>query len=317
MNIGLAGSVCWYHVVMSTNKTKIDLAVAEGFMRSLLNLPGVKLIPIDAGETAQAYFFQTDDGPRVLRVNMHRDFGFHKDQYCYDHFASSHVPIPKILGIGEIEAGLYYSISERVSGKTLDKFNTDQINNLMPQIIDTLDHIHQTAPLGSGYGNIELSGNAKSSTWREKMEKNLVTEDEETTSAEFYKEDYAEKLRSEVRALLSVVSEVRNLIHCDYGFENTVSDGVSINGVIDWEHATYGDFMYDVAWLDYWNAKQGYATAFKQYYDQQNRKVDNFNERLMMYKIFIGYGAMGFFARSRQQDKYDFAKAEVNKLLTK
>jgi len=299
---------------MSTNKTQIDHGAAEHFVQDRLHIPNLTLEPIADGETAQAYYFDTPEGPRVLRVNSKDDSGFHKDRFAQTHFGSDTVPIPRIFDIGEIESGLFYAVSERAPGKTLDKFNKAEIDSLMPKIITTLDAIHAIPPIGEGYGNWDLHGKGQSSSWREQLEKDLQEDDDETTSADFYDATLTDSLRTEITGMLDGLPEERKLVHWDYGFNNTLSDGTSITGVIDWEHAAYGDFLHDVAWLDFWDEKQGYAEAFKKFYADQGRDVPRFDERLTCYKLLIGVGSLGFFARSRQLEKYENAKGIIARI---
>ena len=50
------------------------------------------------------------------------------------------------------------------------------------------------------------------------------------------------------------MSEIKPyLLHGDYGFDNVLVDQGKISGVLDWANAKYGDFLYDVAWLDFWS----------------------------------------------------------------
>lgn len=298
---------------MSTNKTQIDHGVAEHFVQERFHVPNLELEQIEDGETAQAFYFETGEGARVLRINSQGDTGFHKDQFAQTHFGSVDLPIPRIFEIGEIHEGLFFAISERVPGKTLDKLSGNEINSLMPKIISTLDAIHATPPAGDGFGTWDTNGNGRSSSWREELQdQDLRPNDNETTSASFYDRNLAKSLREEVGAMLDTLPNERRLMHSDYGFNNTLSDGTNITGVIDWEHSSYGDFVRDIAWLDFWNSHQGYADAFKKFYYEQARDVSRYDERLMCYKLLIGYGALGFFAKSRQPDKYEHAKEIVN-----
>jgi hygromycin-B 4-O-kinase len=299
---------------MSFHKTQIEPSTAEHFVREHLRLPSVELKQIADGETAQAFYFETTEGSRVLRVNSKSDFGFKKDCLAYERFNSASVPIPQVFETGEIEPGLYFAVSERVPGKTLDNFSTADINGLMPDIISTLDAIHALQPIGEGYGNWDLNGKGKNSSWREMIEADLQQDDEETTSFDFYNADLAAKLRDEIRNKLGNLPEERRLIHWDYGFNNTLSDGNNITGIIDWEHSAYGDPLHDVAWLDFWADHQGFAESFKKHYAEQGQDMPRFDDRLTCYKLLIGLSSLGFFAKSRQPDKYQNAIDIVSRI---
>ena len=299
--------------VMSTHKTKFDQTAAEIIIEDHLHAADPKLETIADGETSQAFLFETEEGPRVLRVSIHSKESFLKDQMAHRQLASAGLPIPEVFEVGEVESGLFFAISERVPGKTLDKFSREEIDALMPKIIETLETIHSVKPLGEGYGNWDLTGNGKFKSWREALIASASEDDEETRMAEFYDEAYHDKLRAEVLALIHTCPEERVLIHDDFGFNNTLSDGTNITGVIDWEHAAYGDPLKDVAWLDFWNDKQGYAAAFEQYYREKNTLPKDFQQRINCYKLLIGLGSLGFFARSRQAESYQYTKEIIDR----
>ena len=299
---------------MSTHKTKFDQVAAETFVGEHLNVPEIELTMVADGETSQAFLFNTEEGPRVLRVNAHSKDGFLKDQVAHDRIVATGLPIPKIFEVGEIEDGLFFAISERAPGKPLDKFSKDEIDGLMPKLIAVLDAIHATEPLGEGYGNWDLSGKGGCKTWKEALIKSTQEDDEETRAAEFYDIAYHDKLRAEILPLIDNCPELRQLIHDDFGFNNALSDGTEITGVIDWEHAAYGDPIKDVAWLDFWDEKQGYAKAVRKHYEDEGRLPADFTQRLTCYKLLIGLGSLGFFARSRQAGSYEYARGIIDRI---
>ena len=301
---------------MSTYKTKFDQATAEQFLQEHSYVPELELTMVADGETSQAFLFNAEDGPRVLRVNAHSKDGFLKDQVAHDRITVPGLTIPKILEVGEIEDGLYFAISERAPGKPLDKFSKEEIARLMPKIIATLEAIHSTKPLGGGYGNWDLSGDGDCQTWRESLTKSTQKDDDETRSAEFYDETYHDKLRAKILPLIDGCPEVRKLIHGDFGFNNALSNGVEITGVIDWEHAAYGDPIKDIAWLDFWDERQGYAEAFRIHYKNKGRLPEDFTQRLTCYKLLTGLSSLGFFARSRQAESYEYVRGIVDRIVS-
>jgi aminoglycoside phosphotransferase (APT) family kinase protein len=50
--------------------------------------------------------------------------------------------------------------------------------------------------------------------------------------------------------LLSHCTTHKNLIHSNFGFHSSISDGQATTGVFDWADSHLGDFLYDVATLD-------------------------------------------------------------------
>lgn len=289
---------------MSTQKTQFDPEAAAAFVTEHLHIPEPEIVPLSDGETSQAFFFETEEGPRVLRVSKLSTNGFLKDQLAH-RFDSPAVPVPEVFEVGTLDNGLSFAVSERVSGKTLDKLDAEEIQALMPSIIATLDAIHAIPPMGEGFGSWDLQGQGRSKSWHEDLlEHHFELEDDDVRAADFYDNDLHTRLRDEIGPMLDRMPEERKMTHADFGFNNTLADGTKISGVIDWEHSEYGDFMRDIAWLDFWGEKHGFAEAFREHYEAQGTLPVDFDERLLCYKLLIGLGSLCFFARSRQEQAY-------------
>lgn len=301
---------------MSIHKTEYDQSSASVFIAEHFHTKNTEIATLADGETSQAFAFEVEEGERVLRVNRLGKSGFLKDQLAHQKFSSSPIPIPEIIEIGTLDNGMAFAVSTRAEGKALSKHTTEEIKMLMPEIIKTLTAIHVLEPIGGGYGNWGLDGQGHSDSWRAELLANMSLDDEETMSADFYVDELHATLRARATELLDFCPEERRLIHNDFGFDNVISDGEKITGVIDWEHSAYGDPLKDIAWLDFWKEEQGYAATFRQYYEAKDELPDNFDERIKCYKLIIAMGALGFFARSRQQEKYEFARAVANRIKT-
>ena len=110
-------------------------------------------------------------------------------------------------------------------------------------------------------------------------------------------------------------SEERYLLHADCGFDNVLSDGKKITGVIDWENSMYGDHLYDIAWLSFWWPEIGYEPMYLEYSKNKGTDIEHFSERILCYKLCLGLNALIFFAYSDQKDKYEYTKGVLGKLL--
>jgi hygromycin-B 4-O-kinase len=299
---------------MSTYKTQVEAETLHSFFSEHEAASEQSLEPIEDGEISQAYFFDSQDGSRVLRINKHNDEGFRQDRLAHEHFSSRSVPIPATFEIGTLPNGAYYAVSERVAGKTLDKFSDEEVALLIPAVFRTLDAIHQTAPIGEGYGFLDDDGNGKSSSWHEALddEQEDRVDKDKPTDTPFFEQQIYEQIRTVIKQYYPYCPrDIRQLIHKDYGFGNTLSDGQQVTGVIDWQGVSYGDPLYDVAWLDFWAPKQGWATTIKQAYIEGNRLPEHFDERLTCYQLVIAANCMSFFAKSHQEDKYNWVRDQA------
>jgi aminoglycoside phosphotransferase (APT) family kinase protein len=299
---------------MSTYKTQVEAETLRLFFARHKSADEQSLETIEGGEVSQAYFFNSQEGPRVLRINQHKEDGFRKDRLAHEHFSSDLVPVPAIIEIGTLANGTYYAVSERVSGKTLDKFSSKEIATLMPTVFRTLDAIHQTEPIGEGYGFLDMDGKGQSSSWHEALEAEQEDRDrkDKPTDTPFFEQQTYKHVRKVIKQYYRYCpSDICRLIHKDYGFGNTLCDGQHITGVIDWQSVSYGDPMYDVAWLDFWAPKQGWAATIRQYYIEGNRLPEHFDERLACYQLIIAANCMSFFAKSHQEDKYNWVRDQA------
>jgi hygromycin-B 4-O-kinase len=131
----------------------------------------------------------------------------------------------------------------------------------------------------------------------------------------FLEKDFWNKVTSKMAELSNYCPEERCLVHADCGFDNVLSDGKKITGVIDWENSMYGDSLYDLAWLSFWRSELGYEQMYAEYVQGKGKEIEHFNERVLCYKLWIGLNAMIFFAYSDQKGKYEYAKGILEKLL--
>ena len=300
---------------MSKAKTQIDKGQVQSFLGERLSPIEPSLEPIADGEISQAFFFNSAEGERVLRINSWEKVGFLKDAYAADHFSSIPVPVPKILEVGEVSEGIFFAISERALGKTLDKFSKEETEEMIPLIIKVLDTIHATPPAGEGYGPWDIDGKGKKTSWHEFLVSAQGQPDDYLMEAvDFFEPALHQALNTEIHTFIPYCPEERRLVHADFGFNNVISDGTRITGVIDWEQSMYGDPLYDIAWLEFWGAEHGYEEIFRKHYSSQGRLPVNYHERVTCYKLNIGHGALCFFAKSEQPEKYNTAKQILSRV---
>lgn len=301
---------------MSTLKTKIDNEAVLNFLKSDFS-PDIQLLtPIKEGERSQAFSFLSKDSEFVIRVHS-KKHGFEKDKYAHDHFNSKSIPIPKTFQIGRIRDKFYYSITEKVEGKIIDHFEKDEIRKFIPELINVLDSIHSFDIGETQFGDWGIDGKAPETSWKNYLIK-LIEEFEnyenKTPENTLLEPDVVQKILARYKQLIDHCSNIRHLVHGDYGFNNLLSDGEKITGVIDWELSKYGDFLYDVAWLSFWDTTIDYADIFCKHYQDKNVAVPNFHERILCYKLHFGLGALSFFSDSEQEKSYRWAKERLLKL---
>lgn len=306
---------------MSKVKTKINQEEVITFLKSNFNKEITMFTSIKGGESSQAFSFDVDDESFVIRVN--RDLSaFEKDKYSFVNFHSKFIPIPEVIKIGTFNEKYHYAISRKVEGRTLDMLSDVEYGEIFPELISILDIVHSIDISKTyGFGKWEADGSVEAQTWKEYVlnVKNYVLATESKPSlfeTSFLEKDLWEEVYERIKELLIYCPEERYLVHGDYGSDNVISDNGKITGVIDWAGAKYGDFLYDVAWLNFWNPQKNPINFFKNYYESK-KLSKNFSERVMCYQLRIGLSSLSFFAYSDQEEKYHKAKGKLLAIMQK
>lgn len=305
---------------MSTHKTVVDSEVVINFLKDNFSKDISDFTVINGGEGSQAYSFSTPDNHYIIRINRHTDAGFKKDEYAFKNFSSPHIPIPEIYKIGKIDENLFFCISQKVPGKILDLLSPEETAIINSKIFEVLDNIHDTDISNTtGFGGWDINGNAKGKSWKNEIlgvsVDTIGTADKAGLfESSFLEKDFWDIAYSKLSELVTYCPEERFLVHSDFGFNNTLSDGKEITGVIDWENSSYGDFLYDIAWLSFWS-KTNYQELYLEHAKSRGVDIPNYDKRMLCYKLFIGLGSLSFFAYSNQKDKYNKAKETISNLL--
>lgn len=303
---------------MSTLKTKIEAEKVVKFLRQNFDKKIFNISFLKGGEQSQAFSFNSNTRNLVIRIN-NQAYSFKKDNYAYKHFENPDLPIPEILTIGKLDEKYFYAISEVAEGKTLDTLDKDTKLKLLPQIILIHDAIRKIKIKDDGkFGDWDSKGNAKFDSWKEFIigkKDNVYKNWKKLYKETFLEKTIVEKITKRIAILLEFLPEERYLIHGDYGGDNMTSDGEKITGVLDWGESKYGDPLYDIGWMDFFNEDLSYKEIFYDHYKDEGFNIENFNERMLCYKLHLGLGAIGFFALSRQKESYEWARSKLLKLL--
>lgn len=306
---------------MSSHKTTIQADSVLEFLQSIYAEPVTHFEMITGGESSQAYSFRIQSHDYVVRINKHTTEGFKKDEYAWKHFASDRIPIPRVYQIGKMPNGYSFCISERAAGTTMNAFTGDHLDILRLKLFDVLEAIHAVDVKNTiGFGKWDEEGNGQSKTWSERVLSagKYLKDDSEMPGifeTAFLEKPLCEKMLQRITELLPFCPEERYLVHGDPGLGNMLSDGTKITGIIDWENSVYGDFLFDIAWLSFWSRKNNVESMYLAYCERIGKKVLNFSERILCYKISIALRTAFFYAYSNQETKYIALKEKVAKLL--
>jgi hygromycin-B 4-O-kinase len=75
--------------------------------------------------------------------------------------------------------------------------------------------------------------------------------------------------------------------------------------------ARYGDFLYDVAWLDFGSPEDGWQELFREHYALIGRQVPSYRERVLCYQCYIALDGLRFHAKGRDKPSYDWVRERI------
>ena len=279
-----------------------------------------ELSVVSGGEVAQTYTFSASGDGYILRLAPSMGANLEKERFIQKLLASSRVPIAPILHAGRL-GELRYAISRRMPGTPLTELPPAEYAATIPALIETLDAIHAVdVSATTGYGIFGDDGVGFFPSWRGSLAA-LGEDDLESGSAgtgqhlcdtTFLERDIRDAVSARMMTLLDVCPEERYLVHGDYGFGNVLAAHGRITAVLDWVNAQYGDFLYDVAWLDFWpSAERDVRGRFAAQYAERGIAVPNYGERILCYQCAIGLNALRFFAQRQNEESYRWVRQTI------
>jgi hygromycin-B 4-O-kinase len=287
-------------------------------------MPVTQVEPIATGQMAKGFFFEAGGNEYVIRfTRANVGMGLYKDQYAYEHFASHKLPIPPVICVDEYE-NFTYAITRKMPGKILDQLTEIEYVQLLPSLIETLDAIHLTDISDTrGSGSFNEKGQGLCKSWPEHLLHVAEEEDErwfygkwhtlfDTT---FLERDLYFRVYEEMKSLLPYCPEERFLVHADFGSDNALAHKGKITAVLDWANSVYGDFLFDVAWLDMWSPQLDINGRFRQYYQAQNRHIPHYDERFRCCQCYIALDSFRFYAKTGQEEMYERMRAWILEVL--
>jgi hygromycin-B 4-O-kinase len=286
-------------------KMVVDAATVEEFLATRFGSDTSDVARIGMGVWSQAFVYRRTSHDYVIRFGAHQE-DFQKDRTAA-RYAGPALPIPRVLEIGDA-FGESYAISERVLGGYLDDVDETQMRGLLPSLFAALDAMRFTDLSGtSGFGTWDGNGTAPYPSWHAALLD--VVSDRPTDRIHGWHSRLGasavglgpfEEAYDTLRALAGQVPEDRHLIHSDLLHYNVLVEGDRITGVLDWGCAMYGDFLYDLAWLCFW---QPWYPAWRQIdfraeavqrYTAIGLEVPHFDERLRCCQLHIGLAGQAY-----------------------
>lgn len=262
---------------------------------------------LQRGLWSSAYRFRHANEDLVVRFGSIRD-DFDKDAFVGLR-APADLPVPRMLEIGEALGG-WYAVSRWLPGRHVDGLGADAVQRALPSLLEVLDGVRRMELSGSsGYGLWTGSGTGPQPSWRAEtleLDRNAPEWGRDTEVAVLAAHAYDTGI-ARVRELVDHCPEERHLVHSDLLHRNVLVDGDRVTGLLDWGSSVIGDFVYDIAWLTFWQpwypqwSGIDFARAAREHYERIGLPVPRFDERLRCYELRIGLGNLNWYL-SRHDD---------------
>ncbi|MCC3765055.1 phosphotransferase [Glycomyces sp. TRM65418] len=271
-----------------------DEEVAEA-MRARLG-PVSRWERLPGGEMSQAFAFRADGRDLVVRVGPRRE-GFDKDAWAARRFRDTAVPVPEVLEVGGLGAGVYCCVSERLGGVHLTGCDEAEQRRTAPAVRAVADAIAEVDLSGStGFGSFDPeTEQGPHPTWAAHLRSLLPDPwdlDDPADTA------LTEDLASIADDIALSLPEVRRLVHGDLNAGNfTVADGAVV-GVFDWEAAVIGDPLWEAARNLLWAPVMPIARIQAEYDLDRLSAEPNLSERLRCLVIVNGLWAVEFYRQA-------------------
>ncbi len=276
--------------------------------------PESEVVEIAKGWWSSAYGFTSGINKYVIRVN-NDGADFRKDKLVSQLLKGSGLPVPNIMALGEYR-DLHYAISEWCEGHTMIDENITE--NDVLHLYECLWQLKEfTMSHLPGWKLLDDDEDGEPGGWQaglldfqnHKMDYTI----EGLVNKGKLNGKVVEKTLNIIESLLSYCNTTKHLLHGDFGFDNALTNGKQITGLIDWAEARLGDFLYDVAYLFFNSSTINYKKLWLQFLKQKEITIENMNERLLCYQLVIGLNSIAIAAHTNKEESY---KEDLKKLLS-
>ncbi|RAV14190.1 phosphotransferase family protein [Paenibacillus contaminans] len=276
--------------------------------------------PLEGGNLSAVFSFSVFDKEYVIKFSDLAG-SFETERFISSLLTSQGIPFPSCLGLGKYKS-CNYLISEKISGLHLASCSPEQQRKLIPEVIQLLTRMnHIEVGNTHGYGFINSSGNGTDNSWRE----HVIAINAEDQAGTFWdgwyslfktsclEQDVFDECYNRLLAYSSYNEPHRYFIHGDFHQFNILSDGRRITGIID-TNGKYGDFLVDLATLDWHLRKLDVIQEYQSYQQQVGISIPNFKERIIGAKYYNGLIGLRFYAKMGWNDAYFGLRQELLRL---
>lgn len=283
----------------------VSIEAAHEFLRARLDRAPEGLEEVGEGAWSRCFGFVDSGRELVVRFGRFVD-DFEKDRRAFG-FLGAALPVPEVLEIGSAFGG-HFAISTRARGEPLEVLAPQVWNETLPALFAALDAMRRLdVSSTTGFGLWGPAGCAPHTSWRDF----LLAVDTDTPDRRTH--GWRRRLAAapggdavfragleRLGPLADAASGVRAVVHADLINRNVLARDGRLEAVFDWGCSFYGDFLYDLAWLDFWApwheaiARSEVAAAAKRHWSEIGLDVPDAEARLLACGIHIGLDHLAY-----------------------
>jgi hygromycin-B 4-O-kinase len=246
------------------------------------------------GANSTVFSFRLQDQDFVMRI------GLDVSAYCRDSLVArfaGHFPVPRVFETGNFDETRHYAISEKMPGWELRMLPLNKALKMLPLLSETAGRIHAADISGSrGFGVFDHAGNGVASSWKE-----FLLSYHRYRDSDQWKKDLAGNIPGaglldhclkRMEVFIPCCPERRRLVHGDFSFNNILSDGRRITGVVDWQYCSAGDEVFDFATSHFWYGHSPLGKAWFGLFIEKLGHSENFDERFKCYLLKSAIGGL-------------------------
>lgn len=290
----------------------METARAEEHLRARFeDVRDVRQVPAGAWSTPFFFRARVDGLDRQLVAR----FGPHLDDFAKDALASGwsseQLPVPRAFALFRA-GGVFGAVTEQRPDAFLEELDSDSWSRALPRVFAAIDRLRQVPLRTELPASVAVQDGLEVAfdktqlglgvSWRDWLTDLSDNPDERGGgwSGPLAASSTGDRSFHEGMELLAKLSDgiepPRSFVHCDLLNRNvTVApDGSALRAVFDWGCLFAGDYLYDVAWLEFWAPWhpgmagldiRGLARA---HFGPSDPMVELFDERMRLCAIHIG-----------------------------
>jgi hygromycin-B 4-O-kinase len=306
-----------------------DVAGARELLEARLGaVDGVEVV--GEGMWSRAFGFVHDGRELVAR------FGDHVDDYEKDRraaaWSSPRLPVPRVLDIVRWHDG-WCCVAERAHGDVLEQLDAAGWRAVLPSLLDVYDALRAIdVRATTGWGGWDESGHAALHSWAEFLL--LVGLDDPTRRTHGWRDKLHSSPVGDVaftegeRALRALAASLppfdRAVVHADLINRNVLVDTAAgrITAVFDWGCSIYGDFLYELAWMQFWEpwypamSDADVVGTITRHLTAREGHARAFDDRLRACLVHIGLDHIAYNAWTEDLDTLRLVIDRTNQFLT-